>query len=189
VIAYVFWHRPRERVAPERYEDACTRFHHSLARHPPGGFAGSACLRAERLPWFGDGGPGYEDWYLVEDFGALGTLNEAAVARGHETSHDAVAAAMGEGTGSVYRLVDGLAELAGTTHAIWITPAPGKVELVFEDLLVDGVEAGTATLWRRQLALGPAPELCLLASAIPDGVRPPRLAAGWTAEVFARAVL
>ena len=189
MIAYVFWHRPRDGVAPEQYEAACGRFHRSLAQHPPGGFAGSVCLAAEQLPWLGDGRLGYEDWYLLDDFGALGTLNEAAVGRGHASPHDAAAVQMGEGTGSVYRLVDGLPRLEDTTHGIWITPAPGKIDVVFEDLLVDGGEPGEATLWRRQLALGPAPEFCVLARAVPDGVRATRLPVGWGAEEFSRAVV
>jgi hypothetical protein len=51
-----------------------------------------------------------------------------------------------------------------------------------------------ASLWRRQLVLGPAPEFCLLArdrSKIgqPVGVTPARLPAGWTATVFEREAL
>ena len=189
MIAYVFWHRAREGVAPEQYEMACGHFHHSLAQHAPGGFVGSVCLRAEHLPWLGSGGSGYEDWYLLEDFGALGTLNEAAVARGHLAPHDAAARQMGEGTASIYQLVDGLPRLETTTHAIWITPRPGKSKVLFEDLLVDGIEPGSGTLWRRQLALGPAPELCLLASVVPEGVGTTRIPAGWSAEAFWRTVL
>jgi hypothetical protein len=189
VLAYVFWHRPRAGVAPEDYEAACASFHRSLAGRPPGGFAGSTCLWAPALGWLGAGGSGYEDWYLVEDYADLGVLNEAAVARGHLTPHDAAARQMGEGTGSVYRLIDGLPRIAGVDHAIWITPARGRFEAAFEDLLVDGVEPGEATLWQRQLALGPAPELCVLASQLPDGTRATRLPAGWTAQVAQRRVV
>jgi hypothetical protein len=97
---------------------------------------------------------------------------------------------MAEGTGAVYRLIDGFPRFDLVAVAVWIAPAPGKVELAFEDLLVDGVEAGEeASLWRRQLALGPASELCVLASALPDGVRATRLPVGWTAEVDARSSL
>jgi hypothetical protein len=189
VLAYVFWHRPHAGAAPEPYEAACAGFHRSLAAHPPGGFGASACLRAQELPWLGDGGPGYEDWYLVEDYAALGVLNEAAVARGHQTRHDAAARLMAEGTGAVYRLIDGFPRFDLVGVAVWVTPAPGTFELAFEDLLVDGVEAGEASLWRRQLALGPAAELCVLASELLDGVRPTRLPVGWTAEVDARTSL
>lgn len=189
MLAYVFWHRPHASAPPEQYEAACARFHRSLAARPPGGFGASACLRAEELPWLGDGGPGYEDWYLVEDYAALGVLNEAAVARGHQTPHDAAARLMAEGTGAVYRLIDGFPRFDLVGVAVWITPAPGKFEVVFEDLLVDGVEAGEASLWRRQLALGPAAELCVLASELPDGVRATRLPVGWAAEAVARSSL
>jgi hypothetical protein len=96
---------------------------------------------------------------------------------------------MAEGTGAVYRLIDGFPRFDLVGVAVWVTPAPGKFELAFEDLLVDGVEAGEASLWRRQLALGPAAELCVLASELLDGVRPTRLPVGWTAEVDARTSL
>ena len=44
---------------------------------------------------------GYEDWYLVEDYAALGVLNEAAVGHGHRTVHDDVARRFGAGLGSM----------------------------------------------------------------------------------------
>lgn len=189
MIAYVFWHRAAEGVAADAYEAAQRRFHRSLARQPPGGFVGSACLRAESLPWLGAGGAGYEDWYVLEDFAALGVLNEAAVGRGHSGAHDAAARPMGEGTASVYRLRDGLPRLDRVTHAVWITPAPGRFDVAFEDLLVDGVQPPDASLWRRQLALGPAPEICLLSSEVPAGVRATRLPVGWAAEAYSRALV
>jgi hypothetical protein len=132
VLAYVFWHRAALAVGGEAYEDACRRFHHGFATRRPGGLSGTACLRAEQLPWLGDGGPGLEDWYLVEDFAALGVLNEAAVGRGHVSAHDGAARLMGEGTGSIYRLLDGVPELS-LIHAAtpfspmgWTAPGPAS---------------------------------------------------------------
>jgi hypothetical protein len=179
VLAYVFWHRAAVAVAGDAYEDACRRFHHGLAANRPGGLTGTACLRAERLPWLGDGGPGLEDWYLVEDFAALGVLNEAAVGRGHASAHERAAGLMGEGTGSIYRLLDGAGELSPVRVAAWISPARGHDHSLLDDFLADGIERSAASLWRRQLALGPAPELCLLAAETPDGLRSARLPQGW----------
>jgi hypothetical protein len=189
VLAYVFWHRAALAVGGEAYEDACRRFHHGFATRRPGGLSGTACLRAEQLPWLGDGGPGLEDWYLVEDFAALGVLNEAAVGRGHVSAHDGAARLMGEGTGSIYRLLDGVPELSLVRDAAWISPARGHDLSLLDDFLADGMDRSGASLWRRQLALGPAPELCLLAADVPAGLRATRLPQGWHADVDPRAPL
>ncbi|HEX2703499.1 MAG TPA: hypothetical protein VHM72_08715 [Solirubrobacteraceae bacterium] len=189
MLAYVFWHRAAATVAGGEYEDACRRFHRGLATHRPGGLIGTACLRAERLPWLAYGGPGLEDWYIVEDFAAVGVLNEAAVARGHLSAHDRAAGLMGEGTGSIYRLLDGTPELSSVRVAAWISPARGHDVSLLDDFLADGMERSAASLWRRQLALGPAPELCLLAAHAPDGLRSTRLPEGWRVDVDSRAPL
>lgn len=162
-------------------------FHARLAARPPGGFVESRSLRAGSLPWLGAGGPGYEDWYVVEDFAALGVINEAALARGNRPAHDAAARLMGEGTGGVYRLLDGMPGFAGATLAAWIAPAPGPGEALLEDFLADGMDRDSASLWRRQLSLGPAPELCLLAGELSAGLRSTRLAEGWHVSVDERA--
>ena len=62
------------------------------------------------------------------------------------------------------------------------------------ELLGDGMDARHASLWRRQLVFGPAPEFCLLSRdrsklGLPAGVAPARLPEGWTASVFAREAL
>jgi hypothetical protein len=185
VLAYVFWHRPADGAGTEEYEAACVHFHETLAAHGPGGLLGSACLRAERLDWLG-GAAGYEDWYLLEDYGALGVLNEAAVARSQAGAHDRAAKLMGEGTASIYRLLDGVPRLGEVRVAAWITPARGHDVPLLDDFLADGGDGATASLWRRQLALGPAPELCVLAAELPDGVRATRLPAGSRADLDAR---
>ena len=189
MLAYVFWHRAAVAAADEAYEDACRRFHDGLATNRPGGLIGTACLRAERLPWLGDGGPGLEDWYLVEDFAALGVLNEAAVGRGHVSAHERAAGLMGQGTGSIYRLLDGVGELSPVRVAAWISPARGHDVSLLDDFLADGMERRAASLWRRQLALGPAPELCLLAAETPDGLRSTRLPQGWHVDFDPRVPL
>ena len=101
MLAYVFWHRPRDDAAVEAYEQAQIAFHRSLAHAPPAGFQSSAVFRIPARPaglsWLE--GPGYEDWYFVEDYTALGVLNMAAVGHGHRTLHDEVAHRFGAGAG------------------------------------------------------------------------------------------
>ena len=143
MLAYVFWHRPRAGVDREEYEHALARFHESLADP-------SAAFRLDRLP-FGDGDAGYEDWYLVEDWTALGELNATAVDAAHKTPHDAAAQRAQAGWGGVYALVRGAAE--PPRAARWQHRAP---------------EEPDAALWQRQMVLGPAPEYCVVAGP-PDG--------------------
>ncbi|HUN79089.1 MAG TPA: hypothetical protein VMU32_09230 [Solirubrobacteraceae bacterium] len=109
MLAYLLWHRPREGVEREAYERAAERFHRSLAHSPPAGFRGSALYRVAELPWLEGGG--YEDWYLVEDFAALGVLNAAAVAHGHRGAHEEVARRYGAAAGGLYGLLEGCPRL------------------------------------------------------------------------------
>jgi hypothetical protein len=51
------------------------------------------------------------------------------------------------------------------------------------------MDAGHAGLWQRQLALGPAPEYCVLAEEAPRGVSPSRLPHGWSARIAARSAI
>jgi hypothetical protein len=192
VLAYLFWHRPAAGAEVAAYERALERFHHSLARVPPSGFGGSATFRVRGLPWLGAGAdgeraePSYEDWYLVDGWSSLGVLEEAAVAHGHVSRHDAVAAMAREARGAVYRLSEGHARLQRAHVAVWVTPARSHAAPSIADLLADGVDPASAGLWRRSLVLGPAPEYCLLAPEPPAGVAPARLPAGWSSLVLAR---
>src|SRR5271156_2477630 len=197
MLAYVFWHRPLDGSAVEAYERAQIAFHRSLAHAPPAGFQSSAVFRVAGLPWLE--GPGYEDWYFVEDYTALGVLNMAAVSHGHRTVHDEVAHRFGAGAGGLYGLIEGHPPVAPGAFdqesvAVWVGRSPGGQRRALGDLLGDGMDSQHASLWRRQLVFGPAPEFCLLAGdrtklGLPAGVAPTRLPEGWTETVFERGAL
>jgi hypothetical protein len=201
VLAYLFWHRPLETCDVDAYEHSQVLFHRSLRRSPPVGMRGSAAFRVAQMPFLAPPGAGsttiasgYEDWYLIEDFAALGVLNEAAVGRGHRTAHDGAARGLGAGAGGLYALVEGeqrggLESVCSVTRAVWVARPAGSRGSVVGELLGDGMEPSHASLWRRQLVLGPAPEFCLLSSELPSGVAPTRLPAGWTATILERELL
>jgi hypothetical protein len=188
LLAYLFWHSPREDTT-DIYEQAIERFHRSIARQPPVGFLGSACYRAGSIPWLG-GTSGYEDWYLVEDYTALGVLNEAAVAQGHVSAHEQAARALGRGTAGLYRLCEGAIKSRDVSLSIWVTAAHASGhDAVAGLLMADGSDGEHTALWRRQLVLGPAPEYCLLAACRPSGVLPSRLPKDWAALELRREAL
>jgi hypothetical protein len=235
MLAYVFWHRPLQDSEIEAYEQAQVAFHRSLARTPPVGLHGSLVFRAGELPWLapaapldepgdaepGDAGSGdagstagsragYEDWYFLEDYAALGVLNEAAVGRGHRSPHDNLARRFGRGAGGLYGLVEGERPVArggepqpagaaagaaagvaagAVAVAVWIARPARAERRGLAELLGDGMDPRRASLWRRQLVFGPAPEFCLLASEPSAGVAVTRLPAGWSATVLEREVL
>ncbi|MBV9610385.1 MAG: hypothetical protein JO187_12570, partial [Acidobacteria bacterium] len=106
MLAYVFWHWHRPQVSEQDYEEHLRRFHRALAAEPPRGFISSAAFRVDGARWIPQPRT-YEDWYLVDDFAALGTLNEAAVSASRKLPHDEVARLAADGTAGVYRLVGG----------------------------------------------------------------------------------
>ncbi len=196
MLAYLSWHRAAPKVEPAAYEQALERFHRSLAHRPPAGFRGSAAMRAAELPWLmpeaddaSHGASGYEDWYLVDDWAAVGVLEEAAVARGHATAHDDLASRSVDTRGAIYRLIEGHIGMAETRVAVWVTCAQGHADPSLAALLGDGMDRVSGGLWRRCVGLGPAPEFCLLASESPSGVASSRLPRGWQATSFPREVI
>jgi hypothetical protein len=218
MLAYLLWHRPADGIERAAYERACERFHRSLQHSPPAGFRGSAVFAVAEHPWrasapleqsrpadpieaesspdhaserspSGEHGRTYEDWYLLEDFAALGVLNEAAVAHGHRSAHDDLAKRFGTGAGGLYRVLEGHPDLAGTPLAVWVARPPGAPRRALGELLGDGIDPEHASLWRRQLVLGPAPEYCLLTREPPAGVAPTRLPEGWRATVCEREMI
>ena len=144
MIAYVFWHRP----IPEAlgYEAALAAFHHALREHPPEGMRATAAYRVS-LPWC----EGYEDWYVLDDWAALGTLNDEAP---RLAEHGPVASMAAWGAGGVYRLVAGESAFEETTVSWASKPAGVPYESWHAQL-------PQRSIWQRQLVLGPAPEYCL----------------------------
>ncbi len=190
MLAYLLWHRPADGVERVTYEQASERFHRSLHHSPPAGLCGSAALRLAECPWLASPHEAaYEDWYLLEDFTALGVLNEAAVAHGHRTAHDGIARRFGSGAGGLYGLMEGHANLADAPRAVWVSRPPGEPNGELAQLLADGIDPQHASLWRRALVFGPAPEYCLLAPESPQGVSPTRLPSGWRARAVERELL
>jgi len=187
MLAYVFWHCPADGTARESYERDQDRLQRSLAARPPEGLRGSACFRAGAVDWLPGDGDGYEDWYLLDDWAAIGVLRQGVVAIGHHSAHAAAARHAGAGTGGVYRLSEGTVRLADVRLAVWVSTTREHPEDAVASLLLgDGLDRERSGLWRRELALGPAPEYCVLGDAVPSGVRDGRLPAGWSAAHAAR---
>jgi hypothetical protein len=174
-LAYTFWHWPRPGVDAADYEARQRAFHAALGRHPPDGFLRSYSYSLSGAPWAA-GGAAYEDWYLVDGFGALGTLNDAAVTASRRAPHDAAAAPAAGGAGGVYRLRFGDPP-PDARVACWLSKPEGVSYDALWPLLAPLEESGAA-VWMRQMVLGPAPEFCVQAPAeiaIPEPLRALRL--------------
>lgn len=163
MIAYVFWHTRLEGVRVADFEQGLAAFHRSLAGDPPSGFRSSLSRRFPTLPWLGSGTV-YEDWYLLDDFTALGILNARAAEGGHRVSHDRVAAYSDRGTGSIYALEAGPGT-GYTRRGYWFDKPGGRSTGDFLDDVRSVAYRRGGSLWRRQLSLGPAREYCLLTDA------------------------
>ena len=151
MLAYVFWHRPRDGVEVALYERRLRAFHREV-REP------SSSFRVAPLPFTPD--DGYEDWYLVPTWAELGSLNAAAVTGARGGPHEEVAALAGEGWGGVYRLVRGAAVAPSSVR--WTTkPAHESYDGFLQALSEE-------TVWQRQMVLGPAPEFCLVGRGAVD---------------------
>jgi hypothetical protein len=160
MLAYVFWHWRQPRTAAEEYERRQRAFHAALAAAPAPGFLRSFSVGLSGAPWAAGGGDAYEDWYLVQDFGALGALNEAAVSASRTAPHDAAAAVASGGAGGLYRLRGGEA-LSAPGYAHWFGKPDGVSYGELFARLAPALDQGSAGLWMRQMVLGPGREFCL----------------------------
>ena len=159
MLAYVFWHWPLPEVQVAEYQARLREFHESLRAHPSSGFLQSASFRVTGAPWT-PVAKAYEDWYLIEDFAALGALNEASIAGARKQPHDSAARLTAGGVGGVYRMLFGKTNPFDSRLAQWFSKPAGMTyaELCSE---VVHLEKPTNSLWQRQMVLGPAPEFCL----------------------------
>jgi hypothetical protein len=145
-LAYVFWHQAAD---VDGYEESLLSFHDSLP-------IASASFRLARLPFLAESG--YEDWYLVDGWEALGPLGRVALETG---THDPIAAMSGDGWGGVWAPVSGSAEIPeGSIN--WVDKPRGVPYGEFFAGL------GADTIWCRQLVLGPAPEVAVVSAGPSD---------------------
>ncbi len=172
MLAYAFWHWKRPEVSIETYEARQGDFQGALAAHPPAGFLHGSTARIEGAPWAAEGEPAYEDWYVIRGMGSLEALNEAAVTAARRAPHDAVAHLAAGGTAGLYGLRAG-SPITAPPLATWFRKPPGLSYSALLEALTPIIATAPATLWMRQMVLGPTPEFCLHSSTpveLPPGV-------------------
>ena len=169
MLAYVFWHWKQAQIAAPEYENRQRAFHAALAAAPSAEYLGSFSMRLSHAPWVADGDDGYEDWYLVQNFTALGALNDAAVSASRAIPHDAAARVNAGGTGGLYWLEQG-AVLRQPRYAYWFGKPDGMPYWELFEQLAPVVDQAQAGLWMRQLVFGPAREFCVHAAAQVSGL-------------------
>ena len=143
------------------YEERLAAFHAALRSEPSPGLGPTITVGLAAVPWLGDA-PGYEDWYLVDDFAALGELNAAAVSGTRREPHDAAADWAADGVAGLMGHVAGpLLPAPEPAWSAWLAKPAG---VGYGDLhaALAGLGGG-AGAWQRQMVLGPATEYCVLA--------------------------
>ena len=163
MLAYVFWHVAAPGTAGAEYEERLAGFHAALRADPPPGLGLTATLGLDAIPWLG-GAAGYEDWYLVDDFAALGVLNTAAVSGSRKAPHDEAAAAAHAGVAGLMGHVAGPLLPERPAWSAWLSKPTGMPYDAFHAALWEAL-GNDASAWQRQMTLGPATEYCVLAPA------------------------
>jgi hypothetical protein len=161
MLAYVFWHTRDARVEDREYVARLLEFHQVFAKTRPAGYRRSVVARVRGAPWIADGGDAFEEWYLLEGSAALDVVNEAAVSGACLAPHDNVARLAAAGTAGLYRLRRGAGDEAAMRHAAWFAKPQGMRYAEMYAQLEPVVAKAGATLWGRQMVLGPTPEFCL----------------------------
>jgi hypothetical protein len=162
MLSYVFWHWPRPGEDAGLYERSLAAFHQALAARQPAGLLGSLAFRLEADPRVPAGRAGYQDWYLLADSAALDIVNDAAVTGSCRVPHDGIAGRVEGALAGLLKLRHGTLDAARARAATWF----GKPEGMTYDRFFAWAEslpgAGAASLWGRQMGLGPPPEFCFV---------------------------
>jgi hypothetical protein len=169
MLAYVFWHWPRQADRVEEYEAGIEGFHAALWKNRPADLVGTGVWRVDGAAWL-PRHDGYEEWYLLAGSGGLDPLNLAAVSVSVRSAHQAVADLSEGGTAGLYQTVDGRdGELTGA-RAHWFAKPPN----IGYRQLYDALRPVLDRVWLRMMVLGPTPEVCLLGEP-PAGLDLPRV--------------
>jgi hypothetical protein len=164
MMAYVFWHYRRPDITRSDYESALVAFHEALAAASPQGLLRTTVFRRPSAPWFEEQGEVLEDWHFLENSAGLDVLNEAAVSGDRLQPHNRVAAMAAAGTAGLYSLRRGRLATVPPAAAHWFAKPDGMSYQAFFESLRPHYGNG-ASLWGRQMVLGPTPEFCLLAAS------------------------
>lgn len=164
MLAYLFWHWRYPEVNRDSYKNSLIEFHKVLAKHKSAGFRFSVVFRVKEAPWIRTDLEAYVDWYLMEGSAALDPLNEAAVSGACKEPHNQVAQGVSGSAGSLYRLHTGEAKITDAQFALWFSKPAGTRYEDFYPSIQPWTSLPGASLWRRQMVLGPTPEFCLLTS-------------------------
>jgi hypothetical protein len=161
MLSYVFWHWPQPSVANNYYETDLIQFHETLRSNKPDGFHRSLVFLIKNASWLGTDAVAYEEWYLLQDSAAMDRINHAAVHGPCEEPHNRVARNAAGGVGGLYRLRIGDNRLDNAKYATWFSKPTGERYQDFDARLRPITEEYEATLWSRQMTLGPTKEFCL----------------------------
>lgn len=169
MLAYFFYHWKLPNVSEREYEQRLRDFHEALKAAPPDGFTTSWSVALSGRPWANDGGPSYEDWYIVRNSADLDPLNDAAVTASRKAPHDRAASGTADGSAGLYRVRGEM--IRAPRFAAWFgKPAGWSYPELYERL--SPMLSNGAALWQRQMALGPG-EFCLHTNepaTFPDGI-------------------
>jgi len=165
VFAYVFWHQRDDAYPAQLYEEGLTSFHTRLSSLGVRGFLGSFSFKVSGVPWIT--GEGYEDWYLVDGLGVLEEINSLITDPTIRGVHDGVARMSINGKATILAHIKGDPTLIDAPNTYWLAKPRGTS---YDDFY-RGIESLTrdavASVWRRQLALGPNPEFLMITRTNP----------------------
>lgn len=162
MLSYTFWHRKNPTIDRGEHESSLIDFHEILKQSKLDGYIGSVVTRLEGAPWFLEpDSEGYEEWYIVTGSDKLDPLNEVAVSGARKEPHDKAAKNALDMHAGLYRLRTGLLSNASGTHVTWFSKPQDTTYNSLYNEVPSYLDDFQASLWRRQMVLGPTSEFCL----------------------------